>query len=326
MKRKVALFVSILCALSMTGCSFSSFGETKAKAEEVTVPSDALIISDSNKISLDVGDIKIPDGYTIGSGDFTDSSSGNAFSLVGVWKTVEEEAATSASSDELLVEETPDYKSAVDNDIMFCCMYGEDTSSPDKELDRGEVKSSLSVYSNYLTTFLSLNYMMMDDLTLNDSEGTPIVDDSGKTSTRISKDGNWYYTTFTCTSGEKLTTTYNTLCYPKSYYGLIMLGTNQNPDYSRKYFIFMFSNDSEGNIMEEAEYNSLFTQIKSLYDLHGFYTPVLLSSEKDSSKNYYNGRTYAQFNDLMLDTYNYYILKETNGAAEDVELESETND
>ena len=106
----------------------------------------------------------------------------------------------------------------------------------------------------------------------------------------------------------------------------MMLGANQNPDYSRKYFIIMFSNDSNGQIMEESEYNSLFSQVKSLFKLNGFYTKILLPSEKDPALNYYNGRSYSQFDELMKDTYNYYILNENNNSASEVSsLETDNN-
>ena len=333
MKKKVVL-MSLISALALSGCSFSSFTGTKASAEQPLVPKDALVAIEDSKVSLGVCDITISDGFTVGSGEFTDSTSNSKFNLTGVWKTIEkEEAATEVSANEVLTptEDVPnvDYKEAVDNDILFYVMSGEDNTSPDKELDKGEVKTSLTTYTNYLSTLLSMNFPKIDDITLNDSEGNPIVDEQGKISARTSSDGNWYYTTFTATSGEKVTTTYNTLCYPKSYYGVMVMGTNQNPDYSRKYFIFVFSNDSQGEIMNESAYNSLFTQIKSNFKLHGFYTMPQLSTEKDPATNYYNGRSYEQFNDLMQDTFNYYILKNNSNTvsdAEDVTLEENNND
>lgn len=325
MKKKIAVLLSGLMIFSMTGCSFSNFGETAETKNEIEYPSDALVAIEGKEITLDTGKIKVPEGYTIGSGNFTDSTKNNPFSLIGVWKTTEDEAVTELSIDAELeeAEKKADYKTAIDNDIVFYIMSGKDTTSPDKDLDKGQVKASLTTYSNYLSKLLNLNYLMIDDLTSNDAQGTPLYDDNGKALTRISSDSNWYYTTFTCTSGEKLTTTYNTLCYPKSYYGIMMLGANQNQDHSRSFFIIMFSNDSKGQIPEESEYNSLFTQVKSLFKLNGFHTPTLLSSEKDPALDYYNGRSYSQFDELMKDTYNYYILNENNNSAtEDASVET----
>ena len=334
MKKKVVL-MSLISALALSGCSFSSFTGTNAAAEEPLVPTDALVATDNSNISLGVGNIKISDDYTIGTGEFTNSTSNNKFTLSGVWKTVEKEEAAASTSSVDVEPSTEDatqsieYKEAVDNDILFYVMAGEDNTSPDRDLSTTEAKSSLAAYNNYLSTLLSLNYPMIDDISLNDSEGKPIVDEQGKMAARTSTDGNWYYTTFTATSGEKVTTTYNTLCYPKSYYGIMVLGTNQNQDYSRKYFIFVFSNDSQGEIMSESDYNNLFTQIKSIFKLRGFYTAPQPSDKNDPATNYYNGRTYEQFNDLMQDTYNYYILKNNSNAVtdtEDVTLEEKTND
>ena len=330
MKRRFVLLLSSICVLSMTGCGISSFSGTKVAAEENTVPSDALVAIEDTQISLDTGNIKIPDGYTIGSGEFTDSTSSstssNKFTLYGIWKTEDDDSNetedTTESTDVEIAatEEMTDYKQVTDNDLIFYVMFGEDNNSPDRELSKSEVNTSLKAYNSYLSSLLSFNYPSIDDITLNDSEGQPIVDEQGNISARTSKDGNWYYTTFTATSGEKVITTYSTICYPKTYYGIMMLGTDQNPDYSRKYFIFVFSNDSNGEILAEDEYNSLFNQIKTLYSLDGFYTTVQLSAEKDDSTNYYNGRSYAQFDDLMQDTYNYFILK-GNSETEDEQLD-----
>ncbi len=327
MKKKIAVLLSGLMFFSITGCSFSNFGGTTKTDEAVVVPKDSLVAIEGQEIVFDNGKIQIPEDYTIGSGNFTNPTDNTPFSLVGIWKTTEEEATTEISTDESEeVQKKVDYKNAIDNDIVFYVMSGEDTTTPDKDLDKGQVKTSLTTYYNYLYKLFNMSHLKMDDLTLNDAEGKNIKDDSGKTSTRISSDGNWYYTTFTCTSGDKLKTTYNTNCYPKTYYGIMMLGANQNPDYSRKYFIIMFSNDSNGQIMEESEYNSLFSQVKSLFKLNGFYTKILLPSEKDPALNCYNGRSYSQFDELMKDTYNYYILNENNNSASEVSsLETDNN-
>ncbi len=328
MKKRIAVLAGILCSLMLNGCSFSSFSGTKSDTEQSLIPSDALIATADNKIKLGEKDLNIPEGYTIGTGTFTDSTSNNQFELVGVWKTEDKEATPSTISNDVSsllgdISQNTDYKEAIDNDILFYVLSGEDKASPDRELSRGEVKSSLAAYNTYLTSLLSINYPMIDDITLNDSDGYPIVDELGNTSPRVSADGKWYYTAFTATSGKGITTTYNTLCYPKSYYGILLLGKDQNPDHSREYRIFVFSNDGNGKIMGRNEYDSLFKQIKNIYQLHGFYTMPQLSTMKDSLKNYYNGRSYLQFNDLMLDTHNYYILKENGTVSETGEVQME---
>lgn len=317
MKKKLGLIVMLgMTTIMMSGCSFSSFTGSNTSAEESEIPSDVLVASEENKISVGSGiaDITVPEDYKVGSGEFTDQT-GNKFNLYGIWKN---KNSTDSVSENVSSNETTtvDYKSPTDKDIEFYAMYGEDTMSPDAELELGEVRTSLATYNGYLSSLISLNYPMIDDISLNDSNGQPVVDKSGNTSPRMSRDGKWYYTTFTATSGDSVSTTYNTLCYPKSYFGIMMLGTNQNEDSSRKYYIFVFSNDSTGKIMSEAEYDMLYSQIKSVYSLDGFYTAPEMSDSSmvDKSKNYYNGRTYSQFEALMEDTYNYYIIHGTDSS------------
>lgn len=318
MKKKIAVLLSGLMILSITGCGFSNFSGTEGTGkvtEQIIVPSDAILAQENNVISLDIGDIKVPDGYTIGSGKFTDPTTKKDFSVIGVWKTEKKEDAASTDLSETEQAAFVNYKTITDEDILFYVMYGDDNLSPDAELGISEVRTSLSTYNNYFKTLLSLNFPVIDDITKNDTNGNPVVDESGNLSARISIDKKWYYTTFTATSGQSLTTTYSTICYPKSYYGVMMLEAQQSPEHSRKYYTFVFSNNSKGEIFNKEDYYSLFSQVKKLYDLYGFYTAPQLSAEKDQSINYYNGRSFEQLNDLFKDTFNYYIIEENNSAA-----------
>lgn len=328
MKKRV--IVISLCGLVMfNGCSFSSFTGGKKDMGPV-IPENALVVSENNSIDIGPGKIKIPEGYVLGETSVIDGYTKNEYSFAGIWEKKEEEQEKT-TDDELNIDEldmdklddkslseensevpTVEYKEAVDPDVLFYAISGEDKSSPDKELAMDQVRSCMNVYVGYFRDLLTLNYPMLDDITKNDKTGKPEVDESGYTSTRISKDRKWYYTTFTCTSGDAKTTTYNTMCYPKTYFGVVMLSVDLQNDSSREFHLLAFSNDSEGKIMSEADYDSFFGKIKTDYNLSGFYTAPEMVEEANSSTNLYDGRTYAQFNDLMQDTYNYYSLKNSN--------------
>ena len=100
MKKKIAVLLSGLMFFSITGCSFSNFGGTTKTDEAVVVPKDSLVAIEGQEIVFDNGKIQIPEGYTIGSGNFTNPTDNTPFSLVGIWKTTEEEATTEISTDE----------------------------------------------------------------------------------------------------------------------------------------------------------------------------------------------------------------------------------
>lgn len=326
MKNKVLVIMSAFMLVLLTGCSFSSF--TGGKNKETVIPENSLIITEKKSIDLASGKLAIPEGYIIGEAEVTDASSGNQYKLTGIWEEKEEqndaleEGTEEVNIDDLDMtkldntgaEEEPavEYKEPEDKDILFYYVEGEDTTSPDEVISGMQISSCMNVYVRYLKDLILLNYPMIDDITMNDAKGNPVTSETGAIKDRVSKDGKWFYTTFTCTSGEGKQTTYNTLCYPKTFYGIVLLSTNTKNNCSRDFRMYVFSNDGEGKILKENDYTRFMDQIKSDYSLSGFYTAPVIDENNSAKTNYYNGRSYAQFEDLMQDTYNYFTLKENN--------------
>lgn len=180
-------------------------------------------------------------------------------------------------------ETDTDYVLPTDSDIIFYAYSGTDTASPDKELTDSEARYSIS--QSYMQIFReSVNGKISAD---------PSV---------VSND-EWYVLQLTGNSGDYITTSYGTMCYPKCYYGVYTL-QKATDSYNRSYYGFVFSNDSTGAIMDEADYNDLYGQIKRAFSLTEFYTAPQL--EYDEATDYSKGYSYEQLAALFSDTANYY--------------------
>lgn len=178
-----------------------------------------------------------------------------------------------------------DYVLPTDSDIILYAYSGKDTASPDEELTDSEARYSIS------QTYMQVFRESVDGRISTD----PIV---------VSND-EWYVLQLTGYSGDYLTTSYGTMCYPKCYYGVYTL-QKVTDSYNRNYYGFVFSNDSTGAIMDEADYNDIYGQIKRSFSLTEFYTAPQL--EYDEATDYSNGYSYEQLVALFSDTANYYSM------------------
>lgn len=187
------------------------------------------------------------------------------------------------------------------HDVMLYVYEGEDFNSPESEIDESQAKNSIVM--GYLPLF---------------AENVDTV--------RFAKDavvtqnGDWYTLCFSGYSGtDYITTTYGTICYPKSYYGIFVINEGLTEQNSRRYYGFVFSNNSIGEILSATEYSDLLGQIKDIFGLKTFYTayqnPTLYDAEKDTSTGY----SYSQFKNLFHETKNYYIV--ANGGQAEPEVE-----
>lgn len=178
-----------------------------------------------------------------------------------------------------------DYVLPTDSDIIFYVYEGKDGTSPDTTLEDREARYSMT--QTYMQTF-------------RESMGASLVPDPSAV-----LNNDWYVCQMTGYSGEYIMTTYGTLCYPKYYYGVYTLQKEKDKGkYSRRYYGFIFSNDSKGNVMAETDYNSLFEQIKFSFGLSEFYSAPQL--EYKESKDYSKGYSYTQYETLFKDAINYY--------------------
>lgn len=178
-----------------------------------------------------------------------------------------------------------------DSDIILYIYEGIDGASPDAELT--DKNARLSITQTYIQVFRQ---------TVN---GTVSADPVAKLN------GDWFALQLTGYSGDYIATTYNTLCYPKYYYGIYTLQKGKsNNTYSRRYYGFIFSNDGTGKPMSDVEYNALVGQIKKSFTLSEFYTTPQLSTNYQPEKDFSHGYTYDQFASLFENAANYYGMSE----------------
>lgn len=178
-------------------------------------------------------------------------------------------------------------------DILLYVYEGNDINSPDNELTNQEARISIQSYLQIFRGISNASISSDPDVAVNDK---------------------WYVLQFTGYSGEYETTSYGKACYPKYYYGVYTLQSTTD-DYNRKFYGFIFSNDSKGTVMNEEDYNYIFNQIKDSFVIKEFYT--IPQMEYDAAKDYSDGYDYNQFLRVFADVQNYQgIQKNKTGYAE----------
>ncbi len=190
-----------------------------------------------------------------------------------------------------------EYVLPTDSDIIMYIYEGTDLASPDSSLEEADARISMT--QNYVQIFREM------------VSGSVICDP------QAILNGEWYALQITGNSGEYLFTTYNTLCYPKQYYGIYAVQNTTDEDSNhRRYYGFAFSNDSTGNIITEQEYNSLIKQIKEAFTISTFYTNPQNEAYYDPAIDYSKGYSYSQIETLFKNTENYYVMLKEQQAAE----------
>lgn len=190
-----------------------------------------------------------------------------------------------------------DYVTAKNQDVVFYIYEGEDKNSPDKSLTDQEARNSIS--QSYMQIFRTA----VDDGRINVDANVTSTDD-------------WYTLCFNGYSGsDNVVTTYGVYCYPKTYYGVYLLQKDISNSYSRQYYGFIFSNDAIGSMLTKDEYNSLFKQIKSGFEIETFFTLPQNEFTYNPETDYSQGYSYSQLEALFKNTTNYYIIK--GGGVED---------
>lgn len=268
MKRALrkGIFIIGLSSLILSGCSIS-FSDGVGLGNDGTETEEVTTPSGAVE-AVEGGNIKLEDmTLKLPNGMKYGEMESEAGKIYYVWDTEKE------------------YVLPTDTDVILYVYEGMDSASPDTELEDREARYSMT--QTYMQTFReSMNASLIPD---------PSAVLNNK----------WYVCQMTGYSGEYIMTTYGTMCYPKYYYGIYTLQKEKDEGkYSRRYYGFVFSNDGEGNIMEEIDYNSLFGQIKSSFGLTEFYSAPQL--EYEESKDYSNGYSYSQYETLFEDATNYY--------------------
>lgn len=196
-------------------------------------------------------DLMLPDGYVYGKIEQME------FTMYCVWpETVEKDLYF------------------LDSDIMLYVSEGVDTNSPHKELLDYQAQYSLrDRYFRYFSVPMLLGQCSIDPGIM------------------LSDDGSSYLLSFIGKSGESFYTTYNEVCYPKTYYGVYFMDVEAEAA-SRSWAGFVFSNDGTGEFFKKSEYESLFSQIKTAYHASTFYSDDWADTPAELSVK--NGRTYEQ--------------------------------
>jgi len=276
MKKPIFGSIMLLCALLLSGCSIS-FSDGISLSGESTEES-----------SLPTGAVEQSDRSEIEMQDITlrlpdgyhfgvgDMESGKVYY---VWNTEEK------------------YALPTDSDVVLYVYEGTDLASPDSTLE--EVDARISMTQNYIQIFRQ----MVSGSVISDPQAV--------------LNGEWYALQMTGNSGEYLFTTYNSLCYPKQYYGIyVVQNTTDEESNHRRYYGFIFSNDSKGSIITEQEYNSLLEQIKESFTITTLYTNPQNEYNYDPAVDYSKGYSYSQIKTLFQNTKNYYVMLEEQQAAE----------
>lgn len=210
----------------------------------------------ATEIELERFTLQLPEGYAYTRVERTlESSTGNAipYNLYYVWQDKPEK------------EYVLDY----DGDILLYIYEGIDTNSQHMEISDVQAKDSLKLYASILTAAVSSSVPTFDTM--------PV----------LTADKQTYAITFSANSGKNITTSYNEMLYPKTYYGVYTVDA-ENKDSNRQFYGFVFSNDSEGEIFKKSEYENLFGQIKNAFGISEF---TYIESQPQELQ-FKTGRTY----------------------------------
>lgn len=243
MRKRIIFLLTLILSLGLlTGCSElsgqTSGGEEEEVVEQIPVGAICPVLADEEKgiksreIELRDFTLELPEGYVYGKVDYeveNASKKKNTYSAYYVWMDNNTER---------------EYVFETDSCILLYIYEGVDTNTPQKELTSQQLMTSIRSYASYFTNMVAMKegYYEQEPVATTDSKYNVLA--------------------FTGQSGNYITTTYNDICYPKSYYGFF-LGSAETDNGERDFSGFVFSNEEEGEIFTRNEYNSLMRQIKA---------------------------------------------------------------
>lgn len=249
------LFLFLFLALS--GCALNAEEEETA---EPGVPANAIYPVMANEragikstlIPLSDFNLVLPSGYVYGKIEREDMG----YTAYYVWQD----------------KKNKEYSYELDGDILLYIYDGVDVNSPHREITPKQ--ALMSMKTGYMATFANIVALRnrMPDAEVG-----------------ISDDERYYTFTFTGNSGKYITTSYADSCYPKTYYGIYTMEAQTN-DSDRNYYGFIFSNDAQGEIFKQSEYESLLSQIKTGFNVSKFYG----LPNQDQALDFSDGKSYKQ--------------------------------
>lgn len=227
------------------------------------------------------------------------------------------------TEDDVFVFDRTAYTTAYNENTFFYVYEGVDRTSPQEHLDDSMIKSSFTTYiSNTIGANIEMTSRLIDTFAMPRSMWKTVNNlPQKKTEVDIPESDKWqfveimnnkyYVTTFTAYSGDHLTSTYGSNCYPHSYYGIFLLEKEATHGSIRRYYGFVFGNVADGTYFSEEEYDNIFSQIKSQFKLTQFFTMYQKDDYAyDKATDFSKGKSYSQFEDFYTLTREYYTMHE----------------
>ena len=313
---KRRIIAGICGSLCLSGCtSFSAASTNNSRGSSLTAPAGTILIKEGQVIEAGGFRCRLPDGFSWGSDSFTGKTAAGVkekYQLSESWRTQELMDDVQTKSDQK-TGDSIQYLDMLHPGIMLYIMYGIDPSSPSEELTNTEINSSISSYASLFRQAFSIRSFTIDPAAANDEMGQQILTEDGKSVPRTSDDKKWYYISFVSYAGNAEQTSYGASCYPKTYYGILLISSDCLEE-GREYYVFAFSNDGNGGILSEDEYEHLFQSIREQFHLSLFYTPQQIVYDENKAMPY--GRTYVQIEELFQESQYYYQMKKAEGTEE----------
>lgn len=347
-KRTILFFVATLCLILLSACGTKKEDTQSLRTSRTTKKTvGAIKAEDTNVIKLHDGNITLPIDYrySVSSNDdltayfvfnpdecnrIADERDGRTEGeyealLKESWEKAKEEALKKVKGNEEALQneelkgefvfDTDAYITPYHENVSMIIYEGIDRTTPNNELTNSQMNTSF--YSYFQTS-------IMANLTVRNTAkdfGVPYpktgvdvekVPEMNKFLYNEKLNGKYYvYTVFTY-SGDYMTTTYGIQCFPHTYYGIFLMEKNAFDGSFRRWYAFIFCNDSKGNIFSENDYNDMMKQIKSTFKIEMFPTSQYNKEavNYDETKDRRNGLSYEQLLNAFTLTSQYHTMYE----------------
>lgn len=347
--KKIAVFLMVIfCGMLLSGCVDENKAEEVSHSIRTSrVIKDsigAIKAESSNTINLSGGNILLPSEYQysiLKNEDLTtyfvfnpdkcneiadkrDGRSAGEYEalLKEEWNMAKEDALKNVGGKEELLSENLKGDFVFDTDAYITPYHENNTMIIYEGIDRATPNMMLTNKQMNVSFYTYFRNSVMGNLTVRNTQkkfGVPYptlnvdvekVPEMNKWLYDEELNGKYYVYTVTTNSGKHITTTYNEQCYPHTYYCVYLMEKESFDGSFRRWYAFIFCNDSEGNFLSEKNYNDIMNQIKGSFGVSLFPT----SQYNKDAKNYdaewdtRDGLNYQQLEKLFHFTNQYYII------------------
>ncbi len=351
-KRLLIMAIATLCLCVLCSCGAKKTDTQALRTSRVTKKTEGAIKAEStNVIKLNGGEITLPQDYrysVLSEEDLTtyfvfnpvecnkiaDANDGRTDGeyenlLKEMWENARAEALKKVRGDESKISEElkgefvfdkDDYITPYHENISMFVYEGIDRNSPNEKLSTNEVNQSLFAYFNDSLASLSANLSVRSTYK---EQAVPYSDKDVKDTSIFSADwqkdlydqsynGDYYVFTLRTYSGDYMNTTYGNVVFPHTYYGIYFVEKECFNGSMRRWYGFVFSNDSKGNILSKDDFDDLMKQIKEQFGLNLFPTEVAdkNATNYDAEKDTRTGINYEQLLDVFDGTFQYHTMCE----------------